>query len=162
MDNSKDRVDFFSHAINKCDLRPGDHIYVYNSWLGYSHHGIYIGRNRVIHFSGPPRGGKSKSTAMVRECSLDEFLNGNQLRLVAYGVSYAARLLKISGTCHQTECHSAEKAIETAEDHAMHPHKWNDYDLIQNNCEHFAFFCKTGIKRSAQIADFPLGFMPTT
>ena len=77
----------------------GDHIYV-RRFPFYTHHGIYIGadpKHEVIHLSGRSR--SKKSDAKVRTCTLDEFLDGGQLRLVAYGVSYLTRFIKISGTC---------------------------------------------------------------
>ena len=150
--NSKDRVGKFTHAIDRNDLQPGDHIYVYNSWLMYSHHGIYIGNDRVIHLSG---GGQSKkSAAMVRECTLDEFLNGNQLRLVAYGVKPITRRIKKSGTCHILGSRSVEKVLDTAKYYLQNPDKWGRYNVFTNNCEHFAYCCKTSNKRSAQVDSF--------
>ena len=150
-DNSKDRVGYFSHAIDRSNLKRGDHIYVYNSWLMYSHHGIYIGNDRVIHFSG---GEQSKiSAAMVQECSLDEFLNGNQLRLVAYGVGFLSPMMKKSGTCHTKKSRSVKEVLETAENFLKNPQDWGSYNVLTNNCEHFAYNCKTGIKKSAQIED---------
>ena len=92
MDDSKNRVRFFSHAIDRNNLQPGDHIYVHR--IGYSHHGIYTRSGKVIHLSGDPELSKSKSTAKVRECTLDEFLEGSQLRLVAYGVKCLTRRIK--------------------------------------------------------------------
>eukprot|EP00800_Vazella_pourtalesii_P006046 TRINITY_DN173_c0_g1_i1.p1 TRINITY_DN173_c0_g1~~TRINITY_DN173_c0_g1_i1.p1 ORF type:complete len:106 (+),score=22.17 TRINITY_DN173_c0_g1_i1:596-913(+) len=29
--------------------------------------------------------------------------------------------------------------------------EWGDYNLAFNNCEHFACFCATGVKRSGQV-----------
>ena len=162
-DNSKDRVGYFYHAIDRCDLQPGDHIYVYNSWLSsYSHHGIYTGDDRVIHFTGGGQGGWSsfsnsstaKSTARIQACTLDEFLNGNQLRLVAYGVKTITTFFKRPGSSYVQKCHSAQEVIETAEYYLQNPQKWGEYHLLKNNCEHFAHCCKTGIKRSAQIDFF--------
>ena len=151
MDNSNDRVGYFSHAIDRLDLQPGDHIYVWRQLGTYSHHGIYTRSGKVIHLSGARGQSKSKSTARVRESTLDEFLDGNQLRLVAYGVKSSTREIKRKGTCHVRSSRSVEKILETAEYYLQNPHQWDSYHLINNNCEHFAYYCKTGIKRSAQI-----------
>lgn len=161
-DDSKDRVGYFSHAIDKSKLKPGDHIYVYNSWLGYSHHGIYTGDNRVIHFAGGAEQGGwfssgssvAKSSAKIQACTLDEFLNGNQLRLVAYDADSLARRIKRSGCCHIKASRNVEEVLKEAEYYLQNPAKWGRYNLITNNCEHFAYYCKTGIKMSAQAAEF--------
>ena len=196
-DNSKDRVGYWSHAIDRSDLQPGDHIYVYNSWLGYSHHGIYIGNNEVIHltgqgkqggwssgissrlssgsssggWSGPSSGSgltsgsnsfahsASKLTAQpsqIQSCTLNEFLNGNQLRLVAYGASSSAKRWKRAGSCHTCKCRSANEVIKTAKYYLKNPQAWGDYDVIKNNCEHFAHYCKTKEMESAQGSSWNL------
>ncbi len=54
-ENVQERVKFTSHLIQREDLKPGDHIYVYRKLGIYAHHGIYAGKNEageqmVIHF----------------------------------------------------------------------------------------------------------------
>ena len=39
------------HTVPRSALRPGDHIYVWRSAWAYTHHGIYVGNDSVIHFS---------------------------------------------------------------------------------------------------------------
>ena len=146
-DDSHCRVGVFSHAVDKNDLKCGDHIYAYR--LGYSHHGIYVGSDRydVIHVSGF---GKRKGTLQIRSCNLEEFLCGRQLRLVSYGSSEARRAYKMHSTCYCTESRQASKVVATAQYYLKHPNEWGDYNLVRNNCEHFAFYCKTGIQYSDQ------------
>ena len=128
----------------------GDHIYV-RKFPFYTHHGIYIGdpKHEVIHLSGRTR--SKKSDAKVRTCTLDEFIDGGQLRLVAYGVSYLTRFIKISGTCHSSDCRTAERVLKTALFYNADPKKWGEYDLSVNNCEHFWYYCKTWKNSSAQV-----------
>lgn len=85
-DDSSKRAGLIIHSVYKSDLKPGDHIYCYRALFAYSHHGIYIGERdcEVIHFAGRTGETKSKSTAGIRKCTLAEFLDGDQLRLVAY------------------------------------------------------------------------------
>ena len=106
-DNSKDRVGsgYFTHAISRSVLKKGDHIIVNRSWFPfYTHHGIYTGadpKHEVIHLSGRSR--SKKSDAKVRTCTLDEFLDGGQLRLVAYGhTPTVAELLIVAGVAIDT------------------------------------------------------------
>ena len=143
-DDSDKRVGYFSHAVDK-DLKRGDHIYTYR--LGYSHHGIYVGSDSydVIHVSG-----KTKTSVQVRSCELQEFLWGSPLRLVAYGSSENSRAYKMNSTCYCTESRQASKVVATAQHFLKHPNEWGGYNLVRNNCEHFAFYCKTGIQYSDQ------------
>lgn len=148
-DNSKDRVGFFSHTVNREDLIPGDHIYCYRAGGLYAHHGIYVGNNEVVHFSGREKSHPSK--AKVESCTLEGFLNGSKLRLVAYNVSFISRLLKRSGTCHCTESMSLKDVLDTANFYLSDPDQRGTYNLLSNNCEHFAVYCKAKRNSSAQV-----------
>nr|WP_134686288.1 lecithin retinol acyltransferase family protein [Brevibacillus migulae] len=54
----------------------GAHFYVRR--LFYTHHGIYIGDNRVIHYAGWHKSGKK---GKVEEVVLSEFANGGKPKL---------------------------------------------------------------------------------
>lgn len=168
-DDSNQRVGWVSHAISEEDLRPGDHIYCHR--IGYSHHGIYIGEKdcEVIHFAGDGRGfvrwdpivlpgvginaeppkvpkiKNPKASAKIRKCTLQEFLNGSQLRLVAYGESEFSKIYKYAPAGHIVKSDKPEVVIRRAKYYLDNPQKWEDYNLLFNNCESFACYCKTGI-----------------
>ncbi|XP_019860124.1 PREDICTED: uncharacterized protein LOC109588392 [Amphimedon queenslandica] len=57
-DDSASRIGYISHAIDKKDLKPGDHIFCNRLLSIYNHHGIYIGERdcEVIHFSADEKG----------------------------------------------------------------------------------------------------------
>ena len=135
-DDSKDRVGRYSHAIKPEELKAGDHIYVYRFF--YQHHGIYVDEEEVIHFSGP-KGSGSKSEAKISAVSLKEFLKGDQVRLVAYNESR----MKLLGTTHYEKSQPADRVISTAEMFLKYPELWPDYNVVNMNCEHFAYYCKT-------------------
>lgn len=142
VDDSKKRVRRWSHKIDPSSLRPGDHIYVYRMFGFYQHHGIYIGTNTtsvhiVIHFSAPE---KSKLNAQIKRSTLDKFLEGYSLRLVSYNDT---RLSK-KGTTQSGHSRAPAEVIKTAIHYADHPDEWEKYNLVTNNCEMFAIFCKTG------------------
>lgn len=106
----------------------GDHIFIARS-LGYTHHGVDIGNGSVIHRStcdGTKRG------ASVRETSIDEFLDGGELRIRRYGT----RL-------------SPDLAVARAQSMLGR----QGYDLVFDNCEHFATWCVAGAHASAQVED---------
>lgn len=110
----------------------GDHIKVRRR-LGYYHHGIDIGKDRVIHFAGEP--GKKKD-ASIEETSLKEFLNGGKIEIVEY-----------------SECLSPQETVRIAKNSL----KQSEYNLLWNNCEHFARYCKTKEKKSEQVRDAAAG-----
>lgn len=150
----------------KRDLKPGDHIY---SWrrkaLGiYAHHGIYVGDNNVIHFTGDSSrvnsvinlmGSSSGSKGgcgcdqghggVILSC-LDCFLKGDCLRLYNYGVSKMSHIsLQICGrgTCTVAQSNAPDTVIYYAK-HLLQ-NGFGKYHLIRNNCEDFALYCKTGL-----------------
>ncbi|CAI9093383.1 OLC1v1028878C1 [Oldenlandia corymbosa var. corymbosa] len=42
---------FLSHKVGSGDLEAGDHIYTWRTGFSYSHHGIYVGGKKVVHFT---------------------------------------------------------------------------------------------------------------
>lgn len=114
-------------------MRAGSWIKVGRS-LGYDHHGIYTGQGRVIHFSGEPM---AKFNAVVKSTSLEEFLDGDTLTIVAEPASTARATWVI------------ERAKRSLGD--------GGYSLVWNNCEHFASRTFTGSSRSSQVANGTAG-----
>ncbi|KAH7864637.1 hypothetical protein Vadar_032019 [Vaccinium darrowii] len=50
-----------SHKVKSSELAPGDHIYAYRSGYAYSHHGIFVGENTVIHYVRKDEGSSSST-----------------------------------------------------------------------------------------------------
>ena len=141
-DDSKDRVHLFSHIVNRENLKPGDHIYVYKACGLFTHHGIYTGYKgeyEVIHFEGDIDG-----------CPLEEFLCGGKLRLVAYEVPLTHHLFKRCGSSHSISCRPARDVIQTAIYYLHNPEEFGRYNCCCRNCQHFAIHCKTGKNDVAQ------------
>lgn len=91
--------------------------------IPYEHHGIYIGKRKVIHYSGFSNGLGSKPDGEICEASVKEFESGEGSQVVRYTRSFAPEeVLRRAHSC-LGEC---------------------DYNLVRNNCEHFAVWCKTG------------------
>ena len=124
------------------NLTVGDHIRVKrNASLNYYHHGIYIGYQSiyelggygqyVVHFSGPDN---TKIAAKISITTLNDFLNGgSDVKVINYPTSNGPSL-------------SADTVVGTALYYVNNPAQWGAYDLVTNNCEHFAIYCKTGKK----------------
>lgn len=107
--------------------RRGDHLFVSRGL--YTHHGIYIGDQRVVHYSGELL---QKRNAAVREDSLASFAHGGDVQVIKY-----ARRLSRESACERALSRVGER----------------DYQLLHNNCEHFARWCVTGEQSSEQTKD---------
>lgn len=111
--------------MKKLMLKVGDHIKV---WRGiYSHHGIYRGYGQVIHYVGEKTG---KLRAAVKITTVDEFATGGNVEIVSHGIDFPA-----------------DRVIALAESFVGK----TGYNLLTNNCEHLARWCKTGRRESRQV-----------
>ncbi|WP_206998676.1 lecithin retinol acyltransferase family protein [Trinickia mobilis] len=95
---------------------------------GYSHHGIYVGNGKVIHYSGLCT---SLHRGPVEEVTFERFAAGH---LVFIAQDQQARYAGI-------------EAVERARSRLGE----NDYRLLTNNCEHFCTWCVCGKGRSEQV-----------
>ena len=117
------------------DPIPGDHIRVKVN--GYYHHGIYIGCEEVVQFGLPFDMYQDHSLIKVIKSSITDFLKGGFLEVR----QYTKKELKSK--------HKNELIIEIA----LSKLGEGDYNLLYNNCEHFANLCVFGKKESKQVDD---------
>ena len=126
----------------------------------YSHYGIYIAdSNHVIHYTGA--NGPNDFNGIVRETTLAEFLNGAESFTVckfpehpqnfpakrnAGGLAKILQLIRIIKMANY-HLYSGEETVRRARSRLGE----GGYNLALNNCEHFAVWCKTGIKDSSQV-----------
>ncbi len=111
---------------NRTKLPLGAHLIVKH--FGYSHHGIYIGRGRVIHYSGFAHFFKKHPIEIT---SLSKFSRGKKIRIRIYKQpKYTGRQVvrRMRSRIHE-----------------------NNYHLIINNCEHLCTWAITGIESSPQV-----------
>lgn len=99
----------------------------------YDHYGVYAGNGRVIHYNGSISG-KLQSEPRVEEVSMQKFLDGSN--------TYEYWQLD-----DESDCYSPEETYLRARSKLGE----QNYDLVFNNCEHFARWCKTGEKESRQV-----------
>jgi Lecithin retinol acyltransferase len=98
---------------------------------GYTHHGIYVGGGRVVHYAGWSR---AKFTCRpVEEVSLEEFANGRGVAVRGSPARYTGQEVV------------ARARSRLGEDR---------YRVASNNCEHFCHWCLSGEHRSAQVERF--------
>ncbi|SHG34687.1 Lecithin retinol acyltransferase [Marinomonas polaris DSM 16579] len=92
---------------------------------GYDHYGVYVGKKKVIHFTN----GKIQKTSLK---DFNEDSLGN-IDVMAFGEEFTRDI-----TLKQS-CRRASSRLGMA-----------DYELLDNNCEHFALWCRTGEAISTQ------------
>ena len=104
----------------------GAHLIV--NHFGYSHHGIYAGKGRVIHYSGFAHLFKKRPIEIT---TLNQFARGKNIIVREYAhPKYTGR--------------NIVRRMRTR----MHE---NNYHLIINNCEHLCTWAITGVESSPQV-----------
>ena len=115
-------------------MKMGDHIVDVGGAFGMAdHHGIYVGGEQVIHFSGEVT---NPGEATIRLDSLAKFSDGRQPEVA----DYSGILTFPPG-----------KVVRRARSRLGE----DGYSLTMNNCEHFALWCKTGKHESLQVKSAP-------
>lgn len=106
----------------------GDQIYVWRNFSNlegvYQHHGIDVGDGSVIHYRKP--------SEIIEQTSFDTFSKGNTVYVREYPQGF---------------CFIPEVVVKRAFSRLGE----NKYNLLFNNCEHFATWCKTGVSESQQV-----------
>ncbi len=109
----------------------GDQIYVHRQLLNlqgvYEHHGIDCGDGTVIHYRKP--------SETIERTPIDIFARGNRV----YKRDYLDGFYFIADVV-------VGRAVSRLGE--------QKYNLLFNNCEHFATWCKTGVSDSQQIREF--------
>lgn len=109
----------------------GDQIYVWRNFSNlegvYQHHGIDVGDGSVIHYRKP--------SEIIEQTSYDTFSQGNLVYVREYPQGF---------------CFIPDVVVKRAFSRLGE----NKYNLLFNNCEHFATWCKTGVSESKQVKDF--------
>ena len=107
-------------------MAAADHLQVPRQHGLFNHHGIDLGDGTVAHYL--------EGREILRS-PLEEFSRDQPLSVVAYP----------EGECSPTGVTLRRAMGRLGE---------QDYNLLFNNCEHFAHWCKTGRHRSSQVEDW--------
>ena len=128
--------------LNKA--KNGDVIKVNRTMLGmsvYCHYAVYVETPDGPHAIHYTEGGENSDfKGVVRETSLEEFTQGNAYDVKKFDKRKFPRVYSGDETVARARSHIGE----------------GEYDLLENNCEHFATWCKTGRRDSGQakLAEF--------
>lgn len=98
--------------------------------IGYTHHGIYIGNGKVIHYSGLADG-LTLTSGVIEEATLEVFRNGESFTVRTYAHP------RFNG----------QAVVERAQSRLGE----NLYHVYSNNCEHFCEWCINDEHRSEQV-----------
>ncbi len=154
-------------SINGVSLNKGDILAVTRKGGLYRHYGVYIGDNKVIHYAA--ENGDFSGRISIHEASLSEFQDGAMLVYVLdfpddgelptkrgfYGDDaklqhYRESLFFSIIRTADYHLYSPEETVERARERMGE----DKYSLPFNNCEHFAIWCKTGVKESHQVNEW--------
>jgi hypothetical protein len=113
-------------------LQAGD--IIFTDHILIRHYGVYAGKCRVIHYAG--ENGIFDANIGIREISLKQFAKDGK-----YGV------VQFSGKHTWAKQFSGKETVRRARSRIGE----KSYNLIFNNCEHFALWCKTGKSKSRQV-----------
>lgn len=129
----------------------------------YEHYAVYIGDGQVIHYAG--NGEDFKGRVCVKVDTIKNFLKDDDNYFVLYfDRAYAVpRKIQVRTTFNMNDLnmdnmlvfpkgkkmtiYSPEETVKRAESRLGE----DKYNLVMNNCEHFAIWCKTGISESYQV-----------
>jgi hypothetical protein len=97
-------------------------------WMGYAHHGIYVGDGKVVHYGALMYDIIRKP---VEEVTLECFAGGRPVFVIS----------------HAEACLDAAEIISRARSRLGE----KKYRLLTNNCEHFCEWALHGVARSFQV-----------
>lgn len=118
------------------EFERGDHLVSgrrFGGIMPYTHHGLYVGGGRVIHYGGNAEPGVR---APIEEVSVEQFSAGRSIQVKE----------------HKDRRYSREESVARARSRVGE----DGYCVFGNNCEHFVNWCITGEHGSTQ-ADVGVG-----
>lgn len=109
-------------------MYKGQHLFIKKASGTYTHHGLGIGDNRVIHYSGLSN--DMSTEGVIEEITLEEFSQGKEINVKP----------------HLDRPHTLDAAIMRAGLRLGE----TQYHILHNNCEHFVEWCISGMHQSGQ------------
>ncbi len=145
--------------------RYGDIIGVVRRNGAYEHYGIYVSDTCVIHYAIPAS--MTIGHATVHATSLRNFLrDDSEYFVLDFPKPYQPPVvLGAQGSSPARDPNSEELALNLQRQYGYHLYTPEEtvararsrlgethYSLLTNNCEHFVFWCKTGVSESMQVS----------
>ena len=135
----------------------------------YQHYAVYVGKGRVIHYAGA-QGDFDNSSISIHGAPLKEFMDGQEEYFICrfperYQRPKQEKHMAMAAGCFpqhplasdflkmwRSFCYKVYSPEETVS-RAYSRLGETNYNLLTNNCEHFAIWCKTNLSESWQIND---------
>ena len=109
-------------------MYKGQHLYINKASGTYTHHGLGLGNDRVIHYSGLAN--DFSTPGVIEEISLQEFSQNKEIHVKPH----VDRQYSIEQTIIRAGLRLGE----------------SQYHILHNNCEHFVRWCISGLHKSDQ------------
>ncbi len=109
-------------------MYKGQHLFIKKASGSYTHHGLGIGEDHVIHYSGLAN--DITTAGVIEELTLEEFAQGKEVHIKP----------------HIEREYQADEAIIRAYLRLGE----TQYHILHNNCEHFVEWCISGRHQSRQ------------
>lgn len=109
-------------------MYKGQHLYIKKASGTYTHHGLGLGNDRVIHYSGLAN--DFVTEGVIEEISMEEFSEGKEVKVKTHldrHYNYEETIIRAGLRLGETQ-----------------------YHILHNNCEHFVEWCITGKHQSEQ------------
>lgn len=140
--------------------------------LGYRHFGVFSGNNKVIHYV---KSNEDPLDGVIKETSIQKFLGDDKNLHVCYFNDKGKRIsefhydnfnlpskggefdwLRMAYEIYSFVKSDEVKLYSPKETVARARSKIGEhgYNLLLDNCEHFAVWCKTGLYKSEQVEKF--------
>lgn len=126
--------------MNRRELQYGDILAVDRQGGLYRHYAVYVGNGRVIHYAADQ--GDFGENMYIHEAPIQEFVQ------TAEEISICSFPKKSFDK--EYHLYSPQETVARARRRIGE----KNYNLVSNNCEHFAIWCKTGISSSRQVTQF--------
>lgn len=109
-------------------MYKGQHLYIKKASGSYTHHGLGVANDKVIHYSGLASG--LTTPGVIEELSLEEFAQNREIHIKP----------------HLDRKFQTDEAITRAFLRLGEA----QYHILHNNCEHFVEWCISGRHKSSQ------------
>ena len=160
---SSENENIVKRVVRDCEIKLGDVVGVHRMQGIYDHYGIYTGNGGMIHYADPS--GDFGTNIVIHETTLEKFKESSEYLFVIDfeqffrkkniklfdilkpGYIDIANLYKLLFESNNYRLYSPEETVIRAKSRLGE----KEYNILTNNCEHFAIWCKTGVSESTQV-----------
>lgn len=134
------------------NLKKGDIIWIQSGPI--RHYGIYVSKSEIIHYASTTTEFKDENIivrlikegplAVIHKTTLEKFLGECE-----YGIQELDELGFSKRIFSKEKRYSPDETVRRARSRIGT--NQDEYNIASHNCEHFAYWCKTGVPQSHQV-----------